>query len=1263
LAAVDGRLRDAVAGAFGAVAGKLRRLRRGAEALYAAPWIMVLGESGSGKSALVTGARLEPLFPEDGPEAVRGVCALHVLAEGVVIDLDGDQMGSSLASRPGWDAVLQQLQFRRQLRPLDGVVLTISCEELIGGDRAADSALFARGDTLRERMADLLRATGLRLPVYIVLTHADRIPGFRSFWAPARTGRPERQIVGWTNADSSGVDYGAALPREALDTLSETLWKDFVETTTDQGVFPEADDAFAFLERLRGLAAPLHCVLDRAFRANAFEDRHLIRGIYVTGCLGEGEAPAFALDLFRYRVFAEAGVARAARSAIIGRTRTIRTMQAAAVLLLPLMGTALLLSARSTAALAEQVSAALLVERGPAAHTDEGVAQQLVDRLSAIDRDSFANVLLPTSWLGTLEDRVIQRLQARIEAILIEPAASRVKRGYEEIAVSEPVAADPKEYRLAGARDIIAAQKAANQIANLDRAVVDYSRLPDLTLPEFARFISFVYDLRIGPRFALDGGLYGRAMDRMHGRSMDVRSLRNAALSKYRRQQDIVITRVGSDGGVAQLFLGVRDSVRELTDAALVKADAQLGERLADAVAAADLAIESGQIQWLALESLRGEPAVLSWLTALDAVDGDEGKKAGEALDGAVRRLRISITGLVGPHGERVFRIDRESRAVRFSEIYEALARGLRPIMARPFMHVMEPPGEFPNPPGRGHLLWDRDALDRAKASYADYERARAQDLKEIRGDFSRIIDRLVRQRAEAALSANVLAAQTWVPARLGAGADMDATLLAEARSLQDASPALLDLLASARQETFATLGTSLSALLRRRGEALLLGADELARSENLYLPLDQFRTWTGEGSPIAAGYQSPDELSLATLLDAQRARVEVLSDQIAQPAIELLGREDLMDRQVRGPAFERWRQVGYQLRLYRSKNPASTLAVLEHVLRSELPAVTLDACQQKIVLSARRGTDLFSDRADMVRRQLLERCRDLLSAGASSDYADLATRFNTLLAGRFPFADPGREGADADPAAVVEVMRAFEQVEPRLRPALAARMPGDREAEAAMHFVDRLARVRAFLGPALGAGEGGAPGYEVTAAFRTNRAREAGGNQILDWRLEVGAETLRRDAQQTDGGQPPPATAPVAGWRPGVPVSVALRWAKDGPTRPLSAPAGPDVDGLTARFSYTGAWSLLRMIARQRPLPGEFERGVDIEPTTLGFRVAVGSQSDVRADASPPVRVFIRLALTGPGAEPGARQRFFPPEFPTSAPRLLPPKKGVATR
>ncbi|MEM8933042.1 MAG: hypothetical protein AAGE94_17785 [Acidobacteriota bacterium] len=303
---------------------------------------------------------------------------------------------------------------------------------------------------------------------------------------------------------------------------------------------------------------------------------------------------------------------------------------------------------------------------------------------------------------------------------------------------------------------------------------------------------------------------------------------------------------------------------------------------------------------------------------------------------------------------------------------------------------------------------------------------------------------------------------------------------------------------------------------------------------------------------------------------------------------------------------------------------------------------------------------DIFQARRRQLQAGLGERCDELAVIAGLDAWKILSDAFANRLQGKYPFVAPSPPpGVDET---LLDDLASFLSTYAAQRGAIenmltvASSCPGGADAalQPASDFLDTLDGVASFFASWMTLREtapSSAPSFGLQVEFRTNRIHELGGQYILRWRFDVGLDTVALEPGTID-------VQPL--WTYGEPVSLALRWALNAPVRPIQPTDEPfaTLDGLTVRYDYTNAWSLLRLLG-DHPTPALRQPPGDAAavPVTMEFDVPTVDRVDATTDTGKitefdPVasRVYVRLTLTDPL---NREQELAVPTFPSSVPKL----------
>jgi type VI secretion system protein ImpL len=279
---------------FEEAVGLLKDKRRSGHSLYDLPWYVIVGAPGSGKTtALVNSGLNFPLEQRSGKGALRGVggtrnCDWWFTDEAVFLDTAGrylTQDSDAASDSAGWAEFLALLRKYRKRRPINGVILTISAQDLmVQGHSARESYVAAA----RRRLNELNKELHIQLPVYVMVTKCDLVAGFTEYFDDLeKDGRA--QVWGVTfpyeQTTSGQASQGFVAEFDALMTrLNERV---FVRLEEDRDVRRRAK-IFAFPQQMAALRDLLSGFIGDVFASTRFDQQILLRGVYFTSGTQEG---------------------------------------------------------------------------------------------------------------------------------------------------------------------------------------------------------------------------------------------------------------------------------------------------------------------------------------------------------------------------------------------------------------------------------------------------------------------------------------------------------------------------------------------------------------------------------------------------------------------------------------------------------------------------------------------------------------------------------------------------------------------------------------------------------------------------------------------------------------------------------------------------------------------------------------------------------------------------------------------------------------
>ena len=254
--------------------------------LYHLPWYPILGATGSGKTSVIKYSGLNfPLTSTADKSHDQKIntydCDWFLTDNAVFFDTTGYFINKD--NNHDWDEFVSLLNKYRPQQPINGLIVTVSVEELLSGESELQSLALS----LKKRIQELYKQFNIKFPIYFIITKLDLLQGFQSFFAHLT--EQERQEYFGIQFNSESADHDIESAQNKFAQLIEIFYSLSLDVVSKQVTIEDRANVFIFPDEFKRLSDSLTKFLQELAKHSKFEESVQWRGVYFSSAIAQDE--------------------------------------------------------------------------------------------------------------------------------------------------------------------------------------------------------------------------------------------------------------------------------------------------------------------------------------------------------------------------------------------------------------------------------------------------------------------------------------------------------------------------------------------------------------------------------------------------------------------------------------------------------------------------------------------------------------------------------------------------------------------------------------------------------------------------------------------------------------------------------------------------------------------------------------------------------------------------------------------------------------
>lgn len=237
------------------------------------PWFLITGPKGSGKANLLNKGHVSLLPEKNGVFSSNrfSTCRWWFFGQAMYLLVAGRCVDGSLRYRQAW---FNLTRWMSKVRRPSGVIVCLPMEMLL---TAEPKALYAAARSMRDQLEPLQLGLGHRLPIWLMVTGLEAIPGF-SQWCSQLPDETRQELLGCFIEENMDGNVAGAL-EECMLKVTAALQTAGLKMCTVRRTQPEYAQ-LELPERIAELQPALCCYARALFESDRYQQHGLLRGLF-----------------------------------------------------------------------------------------------------------------------------------------------------------------------------------------------------------------------------------------------------------------------------------------------------------------------------------------------------------------------------------------------------------------------------------------------------------------------------------------------------------------------------------------------------------------------------------------------------------------------------------------------------------------------------------------------------------------------------------------------------------------------------------------------------------------------------------------------------------------------------------------------------------------------------------------------------------------------------------------------------------------------